>query len=412
MLKRLIIICTLMLISPLFVRTEAQTAQPLRQPHTPSEAVVSLQEQLDAAGQSGKLEGIEEQQKQRAAEYASLFKTGRWQGEELLSLASLYLTAEQYQNAEKVSLEYLKSPEAVEVKRARTNLLSAYLGQKKLSDALAVANSLLDEKVYDFDLVSGVQRLVEALRPDRPRQSIMLAEKMLPNSFAYFQSVQSRKDFPPVLVAQQIGAAYEYGSIYRELGEPARATQYSHAFTAQFNAKSLSSNKVYQKALDQALQRAKIYDTPAQAMEVLAYIDAPRLNLPDLKGKVVMLDFFAHWCVECIQAAPSTNALQERYVASGLVVLGVTKYYGFFGERQHVNQIEELSALKNLKAQLHLKYGLLVTAPQVAEQYGVAALPTIVLIDKKGMVRLIDTGYNEHRLEQMITELINEPGGG
>lgn len=386
----------------------AQTA-PQSRPHTPSEAVASLQELLNEAGQSGKVEGIEEKQKRRAAEYASRLKAGRWQGNELLSLADLYLTAEQYADAEKASLAYLKSP-AADVKSARTKLLSAYLGQKKFSDGLLVADALLDEKIYDFDLVSGVQRLIEALRPDRLRQALTLAEKMLPNAFAYFQSAQSRQDIPPVLVAQQIGAAYEYGSIYRELGERARANEYAAAFVRLFNSKSLAANKTYQKALDAAVLRAKVYEAAVPPLEVLDYVDTPRLNLPDLKGKVVMLDFFAHWCAECIQGVPSINTLQEKYGARGFAVLGVTKYYGYFGERQGISRGEELAALKGLKAQLHLRYGLVVTAPQVQERYGVAALPTIVLIDRKGMIRLIDTGYSERRIEKVIAGLINEAG--
>lgn len=411
-LKSLIVnLITAVLTFSLQVVAGAQTA-PQARPHTPSEAVASLQELLNEAGQSGKVEGIEERQKRRAAEYASQFKAGRWQGNELLSLADLYLTAEQYANAEKTSLTYLKSPGAADVKSARTKLLSAYLGQKKYSDGLPVAAALLDEKIYDFDLVSGVERLIEALRPDHPRQALTLAEKMLPNAFAYFQSVQSRQDIPPALVAQQIGAAYEYGSIYRELGERARANNYAAAFVRQFNSKSLAANKTYQKALDAAVLRAKVYDAPVPPLEVLDYVDTPRINLPDVKGKVAMLDFFAHWCVECIQGVPSINALQEKYGARGLTVLGVTKYYGYFGERQGISRGEELAALKGLKAQLHLRYGLVVTAPQVEERYGVAALPTIVLIDRKGMVRLIDTGYNERRIEKVIAGLINEAGDG
>jgi thiol-disulfide isomerase/thioredoxin len=390
------------------VTAVAQNARP-PQPKTPSEAVVSLQEQLNEAGQSGNLTGVEERQKKRAAEYAALFKTRRWQGKELLSLVDLYLSAEQYTNAEKASVEYLKAPAAIEAKRARTSLLAAYLGQKKYAEGLPVAEALVAEKIYDFDLVSGVQRLIEALRPTQPRQAVMLAEKMLPNLFPYFQS---KSDIPPVLVAQQVGAAYEYGLIYRELGEPGKADAYFAAFVAQFKASSLASNKVFQKAIDAAMLRLKVYGTAVPAMEVLEYVDTPRLNLPALKGKVVMLDFFAHWCVPCIQGIPSMNRLQEKYAARGLIVLGVTKYYGFFGERQGISQAEELAALKSLKAQQHLKYGLLVTSPQVGEQYGVAGLPTIVLIDKKGMVRLVDTGYNEQRIEKVIADLLNESGEG
>jgi thiol-disulfide isomerase/thioredoxin len=409
MLNRSLTTCALVFLSfSIFVCAVAQTTRP-PQPHTPSEAVISLQEQLNEAGQSGNLTGVEERQKRRAAEYAALFKTRRWQGKELLSLVDLYLSAEQYPNAEKASLEYLKAPAALEAKRARTSLLAAYLGEKKYAEGLPVAEALIAEKVYDFNLVSAVQRLIEALRPTQPSEAVMLADKMLPNLFAYFQS---KSDIPPVLVAQQIGNAYEYGLIYRELGETGKADAYSAAFMAQFNASALASNKVFQKAIDAAVLRLKVYGTSPSAMEVLDYVETPRVNLPDLKGKVVMLDFFAHWCVECIQDIPSVNRLQEKYAARGLMVLGVTKYYGFFGERQGISQSEELAALKSLKAQQHLQYGLLVTAPQVEAQYGVAALPTIVLIDKKGMVRLVDTGYNEQRVEKMIADLLKEVGEG
>jgi hypothetical protein len=90
-LKSLIInlILAVLTSSPL-AEVGAQTGSQSR-PRTPSEAVASLQELLNEAGQSGKVEGIEERQKRRAAEYASLFKTGRWQGSELLSLADLAL---------------------------------------------------------------------------------------------------------------------------------------------------------------------------------------------------------------------------------------------------------------------------------------------------------------------------------
>jgi thiol-disulfide isomerase/thioredoxin len=267
---------------------------------------------------------------------------------------------------------------------------------------------LLDEKVYDFDLVSNMQRLIEALQTKEPRKALILADRMLPNLFTYFKNMQSQPEFPPVLVAQQIGAAYEYGSIYRELDQPVRAAQYATGFLAGFKAESLGDNKIYQKALDAATLRLSVYNAAVPPLEVVEYIDTPKLSLVDLRGKVVMLDFFAHWCTECITDVPIINSLQKKYQDKGLVALGVTKYYGFFGDRQGISQSDELAALKNLKARLNLDYGLVVTSPSVEERYGVAALPTIVLIDRKGMVRFIETGYNGGRVEKVIAKLIND----
>src|ERR1043165_1500710 len=99
MLKLMILILCALALTTTLCAAQTQTTHRV-QPQTPSEAMVFLQEQLNEAGQSGKVEGIEEKQKRRAAEYAALFKNGYWQDKELLSLADLYLTADQDPNAE------------------------------------------------------------------------------------------------------------------------------------------------------------------------------------------------------------------------------------------------------------------------------------------------------------------------
>ena len=330
---------------------------------------------------------------------------GADKSKELLREAELNLSAEQYADAEKRSLEYLKLPEIPAAKSARINLLEAYLGQRKYSEGVSVANILTDEASYDYKLVSVVERFIDEFRTSAPHSAILLAEKMLPNLLKY---AGGKINIPPPVVAQLIGNAFEYGSIYRDLGENSKADSYNAYFLAQFNSSSVSSNKIYRKAIDAAVLRMKMYGMSAPAVEELEYIDMPNLNLSDLKGKVVMLDFMAHWCVECIESIPSINSLQEKYASQGLKVIGVTKYYGFFGSKQDISPVEELAKLKEFKAQRQIKYGLLLSTPKALEDYGITALPTTVLIDKKGKIRFAETGYNKQRVEKIIAMLINE----
>ena len=50
---------------------------------------------------------------------------------------------------------------------------------------------------------------------------------------------------------------------------------------------------------------------------------APPVDLDDYKGKVVVLDFWASWCVPCRRSFPWLDDMQAKYEASGLVIIGV-----------------------------------------------------------------------------------------
>ncbi len=62
-------------------------------------------------------------------------------------------------------------------------------------------------------------------------------------------------------------------------------------------------------------------------LEVEAWVNGTPLKDEDLKGKVVLLDFWAMWCGPCIATFPHLREWNEQYADKGLVIIGLTKYY-------------------------------------------------------------------------------------
>ena len=130
-----------------------------------------------------------------------------------------------------------------------------------------------------------------------------------------------------------------------------------------------------------------------------------------LKGKVVLLDFWAIWCGPCFEAFPSLIEWSQDFGRDGFEILGVTRYYGVVNGLPTDNQ-NELNYLKNFRHRERLPYDLVVGKDQSGQiLYGATALPTAVLIDRKGVIRYIESGTSPTRLEQLretIIKLLSE----
>lgn len=180
-----------------------------------------------------------------------------------------------------------------------------------------------------------------------------------------------------------------------------------------------------EKAFDVAAQRTdiltrlkkreKYYKLLGEAAPELQMIDqwfpGTRKPLADLRGRVVLLDFWATWCGPCYEAFPALRELHRDHASEGLVILGVTKYYGRVNGLPAANP-EELVNLKQFRDDQKLPYDFVVAKDAVTQlSYAATSLPTTVLIDKRGTIRYLESGTSSARIaeiQEMVKRLLAE----
>jgi len=170
--------------------------------------------------------------------------------------------------------------------------------------------------------------------------------------------------------------------------------------------------------LDPSLKEDQLFDSTLTSVKSTLpeltgeqWIEQQAVKLTDLRGKVVLLDFWAPWCGPCRYTLPNLSKWQAAYKGKGLVILGVTKYYGH-GDQKPLTHEEELVYLREFRKRNRMPYGFVVSDSSTNEfNYGVFSIPTSFLIDRKGIVRYISIGAAEEEiaaLGDLIKKLLDE----
>ncbi len=173
--------------------------------------------------------------------------------------------------------------------------------------------------------------------------------------------------------------------------------------------KELPTKSQQQDAFDRLQRRETHYKLLGERAPELTDIDlwfpgSPR-TIAEMKGKVVLLEFWAMWCGPCFEVFPSLREWKQDFGPQGFEILGMTRYYG--AEVGAANQPIEIEMLKNFRERNALPYDIVVAKDQASQyQYGATALPTAVLVDRKGIIRYIETGTSPTRLDEMRTMIV------
>ena len=123
------------------------------------------------------------------------------------------------------------------------------------------------------------------------------------------------------------------------------------------------------------------------------------VRLADLKGQVVMINFWATWCGPCRQEMPLLEQIQTKYEPLGFTLLGVNV------------DPDSAGAVKWLE-KVPVSFPILFdTANAVAERFGVEGMPSSVFVDREGRVRYVHRGYkpgDEAQYADLIRSLVKE----
>lgn len=165
------------------------------------------------------------------------------------------------------------------------------------------------------------------------------------------------------------------------------------------------------RALQRKQLQLRLQGEVAPEITVARWVEQPPVKLSGLRGRVVLLDFWATWCGPCLRAFPHLVEWHEKYKDRGLVIIGITKFYGE-GGGQELEPDDELSFVGRFKKTHKLPYGTGVADGDDNHiRYGVTAIPTAVLIDRRGVIRLLTTGVgggNEAEMADAIEKVIQE----
>lgn len=325
-------------------------------------------------------------------------------------------TNKDFETAERVLAEYIKSQPILINERIKMEqqLVHSYRIENKHEfaaphaiEAFTAAKTLLFEdtsraRALNYFLDSGItlfeiqRELKNQSKAEETLETMRKYGADVSSHAVYFRAVDERIKY--MIETDRKPAALEF---YKK-----SLKQVDEDF-AEISLRNLVKSKL--------LKREKHYELLGETAPELAAVDRWLPNKPQtmesLRGKVILLDFWATWCGPCLTAFPSLIEWHNDLEEKGLVILGVTRYYGETDDGKADNA-KEVKFLEKFKTEFKLPYRIVVARNQTNQiVYGAKSIPTAVLVDRKGKIRFVESGTGETRereIHKMILQLLAE----
>jgi len=126
----------------------------------------------------------------------------------------------------------------------------------------------------------------------------------------------------------------------------------------------------------------------------LTGLDGAAISNASLKGKVVLIDFWASWCGPCKQASPLMQKLHAKYSGKGLVVIGFN------------TDDENSKTITSAYAKEHkYSYKFAVNAASLAQSWNVTGIPRFILVGRNGNVAWDNVGFSPSMESTFVSKI-------
>jgi thiol-disulfide isomerase/thioredoxin len=262
-----------------------------------------------------------------------------------------------------------------------TNMLASYREQRGVDAEYVDALSWVGRG----ELETG--NLEQASKTSQETQKLAL--QLLKNS---------KLDLQPHL-ANGLGAAFEVqAQALSKQGQSPKAVLLLRQAIRTYGQTSIRAR------LQKNLNLLVLLGKPAPALAITEYLGVKPQPLSALKGSVVLLFFWAHWCSDCKAEEPVIARLQAELPPHDFIVVAPTQRYGYAGAQDYVTPRQETQYIEAVRQRYYSQLsGVAVPiSKQNFDLYGASTTPTIVLLSRNGNVALYHPGamaYGDLRSE-------------